>query len=407
MWSKWLLISALLSLGFCSQSPAPPVPWEGCGDSNVIQHAEHLTPLFERLYQLEKAGTGTVNILHIGDSHIQGNYMTDQIRKYFYADFGQASRGLMFPFQVAQTNTPTDISSYSRTKWEIRKNTQVIYSPQMGICGRVIGNSSPFSSFNLKVNPTVKESYFNEVLVFYTQVTKNSFLLLRDSIGNALPRVSRNMEKGFVTDRYLTTDPIRYIKVQGTSLQGFQGNCYLHGLYLGNTTRTGITYNVAGVNGSQYCHWAASRYLAAQSTYLRPDLVIISLGTNEANDILLSTDVFTKDLDKLVGSLRSANPGATILLTTPPDSYYKKRYANLLVDRIRQTILLYAERNNLACWDLYGVMGGENSILEWQKEGLASKDLIHFTKPGYQLQGELFYKAFISHYTHYATTRPK
>jgi hypothetical protein len=45
-------------------------------------------------------------------------------------------------------------------------------------------------------------------------------------------------------------------------------------------------------------------------------------------------------------------------------------------------------------------MGGKNSILEWQKESLARRDLIHFTKEGYELQGKLLYEALMHHYEH-------
>ena len=37
-------------------------------------------------------------------------------------------------------------------------------------------------------------------------------------------------------------------------------------------------------------------------------------------------------------------------------------------------------------------------ILDWQNESLARRDLIHFTKEGYEKQGELLYKAIMYHY---------
>jgi lysophospholipase L1-like esterase len=110
-------------------------------------------------------------------------------------------------------------------------------------------------------------------------------------------------------------------------------------------------------------------------------------------------------MDQLVSELKKSNPNTCILLTTPPDSYFKKKYVNKQVDRIRHAILLYCEKQEIACYDLYSAMGGENSIVSWQQQGLAATDLVHFTKSGYQLQGEMFYESFIKAYTTYATNR--
>ena len=402
---KWLL-SSFLTICMVLGS-VPLYAWDQCEETNMILHAEHLNPVFECLHVLENEGNGNVNILHIGDSHIQGNYLTDKIRRLFYADFGQGSRGLVFPFQVAGTNSPVDIISASRFKWDTRKNTQPLYCGQIGICGRILGNRSPFSSLRITISAAFSDFAFDEVTIFYSQVNKSGHFLITDINRNPLTRTSRKYENGFVADKYKSSSALTEIVLHCNSLPNLQGSSFLQGIYLKSSKRNGVTYNVSGVNGSQYRNWAASKVLSAQSTYLQPQLIIISLGTNDANDPSLTTDQFTDYLDKLVKNLRKANPEASFLLTTPSDSFYKQLYPNQQVDRIRQAILLYSERNQLACWDLYAVMGGQNSILEWQKEGLASRDLIHFTKEGYLLQGELFYKAFINHYTSYVTHRSK
>jgi hypothetical protein len=46
-------------------------------------------------------------------------------------------------------------------------------------------------------------------------------------------------------------------------------------------------------------------------------------------------------------------------------------------------------------------MGGYRSMLRWQKEGLASKDKVHFTNRGYTLLGQLMYDALNTSYLNY------
>lgn len=40
-------------------------------------------------------------------------------------------------------------------------------------------------------------------------------------------------------------------------------------------------------------------------------------------------------------------------------------------------------------------MGGYNSSYLWHKDKLMQNDLIHFTKKGYIIKGNLFFNAFI------------
>jgi hypothetical protein len=53
------------------------------------------------------------------------------------------------------------------------------------------------------------------------------------------------------------------------------------------------------------------------------------------------------------------------------------------------------------------VMGGLNSIVSWQRAGLAKSDRIHFTSSGYTLVGQLlseaFHCAYMDHLLHTAT----
>ncbi len=61
-----------------------------------------------------------------------------------------------------------------------------------------------------------------------------------------------------------------------------QGSTLLHGILLENTRESGILYNMIGVNGATYNHYNQAAYFLPQLAALSPDLVIISLGTNES-----------------------------------------------------------------------------------------------------------------------------
>ncbi len=92
-----------------------------------------------------------------------------------------------------------------------------------------------------------------------------------------------------------------------------------------------------------------------------------------------------------------ANPMCAILLTVPNDCYYKRKYPNKNTERQRDVILELARKYNCGVWDLYGIMGGLGSSDIWKREGLMKSDLIHFTKKGYHLKGELYIDAFLKY----------
>ena len=69
---------------------------------NVINHPAGLSTFFQKLLQLKIEKKGQINILHIGDSHIQADYQTQQLRQNFQNEFGNGGRGFLIPAKVAQ-----------------------------------------------------------------------------------------------------------------------------------------------------------------------------------------------------------------------------------------------------------------------------------------------------------------
>jgi hypothetical protein len=93
--------------------------------------------------------------------------------------------------------------------------------------------------------------------------------------------------------------------------------------------------------------------------------------------------------------------GTAVLLTVPNDSYLYRRYVNPNTEKVREVIQDLGRKYGCGVWDFYGIMGGLNSIMVWQRFGLAKRDRIHFTKSGYILKGDLFFNAFLKSYDDY------
>ncbi|AUX17494.1 hypothetical protein [Flavobacterium columnare] len=87
-------------------------------EKNRILNENHLKPLFLKLLKLKKDNLKQVSFVHLGDSHIQADMSTKIIRTELQHYFGNAGRGLIFPYQLAKSNAPSDIIFDSNSNWK-------------------------------------------------------------------------------------------------------------------------------------------------------------------------------------------------------------------------------------------------------------------------------------------------
>ena len=90
-------------------------------DINLIGNSNELVPLMEKLRQLKKGSNKTINILHIGDSHLQADFMTNVIRITLQQAFGNSGRGLIFPYRLAKTNEPFNYRTSTNVVWDSKR----------------------------------------------------------------------------------------------------------------------------------------------------------------------------------------------------------------------------------------------------------------------------------------------
>ncbi|NVO20554.1 MAG: hypothetical protein HXX13_12710 [Bacteroidetes bacterium] len=169
---------------------------------------------------------------------------------------------------------------------------------------------------------------------------------------------------------------------------------------------------VMAKNGAMAKTILQSVYVDTIVQNFNPDLVIVSLGTNEAyNHVSMDTIAWYQEV--LIEQIFRDAPDCDVLLTTPGDGlkrYYQKvriskkrrRYKKVVHfevnDYLVDVIDYYdhiPERMDVAVWNFYPVMGGEEAIREWNRKGYAQGDMIHLTKIGYQLQARLLMEAIM------------
>jgi lysophospholipase L1-like esterase len=375
-------------------------------EANQLQNSTSLSSFFEKLYQQKKQNNQKISILHIGDSHIQADFMTSQTRLLFQKEFGNAGRGLIFPGRVARTNEPQNIYTNTNAQWESKRIVFTDKPLPIGIGATTIRTIQPSAKLGIRAlnQPSVSNA-FNKLTLFFQKDSTSFNLAVKDSLGQDLAYVGSFSLDGYKNaSTVLLPYSLNKIDLQCLVPLPKQSQLTIYGISLENQ-KSGVLYHVVGGNGAKVRHYLAAEYFAPQTAPLQPDLVIISLGTNEAIEHPYVDAQFTDQLVEFVARLKTNNPQTQFLFTTVADFYKKRTRRNPGVEVIRKKIIDACDKNNWAYWDLYEVAGGKHAADQWKKNRLLQSDGVHFTKNGYELQGALLYHAFIKAYNEYVLYR--
>lgn len=365
---------------------------------------------FESFYQsLDKVvfrGEGKINILQIGGSHIQADVLSGRIRQRIQtlSPGMKGARGFVFPYRVAKTNSPGNYWIEYTGEWESCRNVERDRDCLLGLSGISVTTHDSVSTIKLfkRANIDYPDYDFNKVKIFFDQ-SSASFEIEFNQKG-IVKKKATNRNEGYTT--YFLKEHIDTLDLTIIKTDSNQTHFTLYGMILENED-PGIIYNSIGINGASVPSFLRCSLLQQQVKVLNPDLVILSLGINDAYGRKFSPHNFELHYDTLIRRIRNANPNVPIILTTNNDSYLYKRYVNRNGELVRESMFAIAEKHNAAVWDLYTVMGGLNSIVIWQKLGMAKRDKIHFTKEGYIILGDLFFNAILRAYDGHLMRSPK
>ena len=344
------------------------------------------TALRHKFATLGQRGNNVVTIVHIGDSHIQGDGNTGQVRKHMQNTYGNAGRGLMSPLRIAGTNQPMDYTLTTKASCATATLLKKPWRVPMGFTGAAVRPSSSQASFTL-----TDKSDFNELRIYTNGPVKVTSVSSNDA---EVPATTESKEWGAQIN---LESPVKSLTF---TLSG--DGMILYGVDARDTRQPGVLYHAIGNNGATFQTYSRLGTTGSGVHLLNPDLIIISLGSNEAFGNV-TDQAFYNMVDKMVTDIRTHNPQAKILLTSPGEcqrsagrsgKVASRAYAvNSNVERLGKVILKYGKDHNIATYDFFDVAGGTGSSNHWLQKGLLSRDRIHRTWNGYYLEGNLIYNA--------------
>ena len=362
-----------------------------------------------RLDSLLLFHSGKVNIWHVGGSHVQADHFSHRLRTNFTEMQPEniGVRGVLFPFGMASTNWNHNYRITWTGNWNAGRNVQrgADASFDFGLSGIAATTTDTLASITLVLNIGQTPSWqFNRLRVLgYGPDDVQLYCVEQHAEGQAdtlrATMDSLSMSRVIAFDALHDSTTV-YIK---TTAGGFT----LTGLIPENDLH-GISWYSSGINGASLPSWQRCRHLQRDLQLVHPDLVVFAIGINDANVPAseFNAETFKANYRQLIAQVEAVSPGCAYLFVTNNDTHRrisrKVRRPNANALAVQKAFGELAEEYGGAVWDVFDMMGGLGSSTAWRDAGLMTTDLIHFTRTGYELLGDMLYNALIDDYmTHH------
>ncbi|WP_442111992.1 SGNH/GDSL hydrolase family protein [Pseudomonas sp. NUPR-001] len=331
--------------------------------------------------KFKAANRAPVTIVQFGDSHTAADLFSGEMRRLLQAQYGDGGIGLVAATPVPGTRYEQVILKTAKRQWELvsARNQQ---SSQFPLGGYLSVPLAAKPSVRIEAREPSAQRY--RVSALY-QARESTSLLLSDGRGQnrrLLAATAGQWRFGPVVNNVGLPLDLTLDSRPGTVLGGW---------YLQGQKNAGVIYSALGINGARLDvqnKWQPGWDTTLKS--LRPDLVILAYGTNEAFDDTLDLNLYQAQLQQTLEQLRRNLPRTVLLLVGPPDSI-KQRKAHSCAARQPQQLAAIvriqrdtARQANALFWDWQAYMGGPCSIVAWQAQGLARGDLVHLSADGYR-----------------------
>jgi lysophospholipase L1-like esterase len=361
------------------------------------------------LHQTKATGSPT-RIAYFGDSMIEGDLVTGDLRNSLQTEFGGTGVGYVPINSVTADFRATIRQSYSPNWREYNLvSTKVPEASPLGISGHsFLPRQLPDSSW---VQFQASRQWaplrrFTEAHLFYgpgdgqdeVLVTTDGHRVPHPLAGTAAVNEmvlkpgtpARAMRLAFATHAARPVYGVSFESPQGVTLDNFS--------FRGNSGMSLTRIPMA--------------QLAAFGNVLDYRLVILHYGVNVAHASVKDYGFYERAMTRVVDRMQRAFPNASILIIGMSDKSSRidgEFVTDPSVPRLVAAQQRLARRNHAAFWNLFEAMGGENSMVGWveNKPALANHDYTHVNSRGARKIADLLYAYLMEQYAHPTATRAR
>jgi lysophospholipase L1-like esterase len=280
-----------------------------------------LAQFHRNLESLAAGRRDVLQILQIGDSHTGADHLSGRLRSLLQQRFGDAGRGFLpagaphawyRPYQVAVTQSPG---------WRTLTSNKLNPDPaEYGLSGIVARTTLPGETIVIEMRTASPLKAIDVGLVM--QPGGGTLEVLAD--GAVLATLSTAGDAGRQTVRLSAPREARHIELRTLG----DGPVEIADHALVGAAR-GVVLSNVGFIGAQVSimgRWSPSR-LRADIAALDPALIILAFGTNEGHAPAAGIEArYAAQFEAQLAAIRSAAPGASLVVIGPPDANRYPRY---------------------------------------------------------------------------------
>lgn len=366
-----------------------------------------LTTFFNSLSDTEQRKKKT-RIGYFGDSMIEGDLVTQDLRTAFQDTFGGTGVGFMPITSIVAGFRQSIIHTFS-DNWQtyslLDKNgsnhtlgiTGFDFVPSVvsGDVDTVATNAGSWVKYRA-VGRKHLDKFYNVHLFYGTSSAEGNIVTGFGKIfslkGTATVNELVLVKSSPVQAVNLSFQCKGAVNIFGLSMEGDSG------VYVDN-------FSFRGNSGMPLTKIPAT-VLSGMNEKLDYGLIILHYGVNVVNHNVTDFSWYERGMTEVVNHLKAAMPKASILIVTTGDKSIKQDGAFVtdpsipLVIEVQKRV---AEKTGVAFWNLYEAMGGYNSMVKWVEGDtiLANKDYTHPNARGAKKIADLLYGYLLAEYKAY------
>jgi lysophospholipase L1-like esterase len=355
------------------------------GDSTALKF------FLSRLAETKESGK-RMRIAFYGDSFIEGDVFCGGFRDTLQSIFGGRGVGYV-PITSAVTGFRNTIK-HSFNAWETKslmnsKNTSLELGPA-GYCFIPLHDNwveyRPSKQRFLREFSTIRFYYtnFKQAAVQYT--VNNDSIQRKDNL-----KISSSLQEWIYHGQKIKSirfefDPYDSLYLYGASFESWEG------IYVDNFSLRG--------NSGLSLNGISDNLLRSFSLYRDYKLVILQFGINQIKEDTFNYNAYIDKMVGVVNKMKRAFAGSSFLLLSVADRSSNKSGVLKTMNSVpamRNAQRTIAEKTQIAFWDMYEAMGGENSMVEFARARppLAAKDYTHLTFQGGKKLASLLAKSLL------------
>ncbi len=377
-----------------------------------------LAVVYKAMRLLKEKKKGSVRIGWFGDSLIEGDILTQDVRDILQRKFGGAGVG----FVPITNNVPgfrQSIGQQFSKNWKVysvlekRKDLaplsigEEIFVPayQADTSGtdstkKKATWSYSWVSFSGVKAPQTGLDKFYTVRLFYSHVQSTaSIVLTRDGHSVTMPLQAGEGLQSLLLNE---SKPVQRLQIT------FQcsSEMYVYGVSFDQPS--GVFVDDFSLRGSSGLPLSSlnTQMMNQFQDQLGYDVIVLHFGLNVVSDHQKDYGWYLDNMKKTIEHLKTCFPGATLLLVSCSDrsAYRNGSYVTMenlpAFVQIQQQI---AKEEKISFWNLFQAMGGYGSMADMvgSKQPLANKDYTHFKPLGGQWLARYFTDAFLYDYNYY------